>query len=61
MRWLGMAAFASTMEIELLEGNAPVLGRYLPEGFRVIKRVEGRLEGNERFCGMSNCLEPLWL
>lgn len=41
------------MTIELLEGNAPALALYLSEGFRVIKRIEGRLEGNEDFAAVG--------
>ncbi|ESA33165.1 gcn5 family acetyltransferase [Leptolyngbya sp. Heron Island J] len=44
-----VANSAPTMEIELLEGNTPALELYLSEGFKVIERVEGRLEGNEEF------------
>ncbi|MEM9907739.1 MAG: GNAT family N-acetyltransferase [Cyanobacteria bacterium P01_D01_bin.44] len=42
-----------TMEIELLEGNTPALELYLSEGFKVIKRIEGRLEGNESFAAVG--------
>ena len=44
-----VADSAPTIEIELLEGNTPALALYLSEGFEVIKRVEGQLEGNEAF------------
>ena len=44
-----VANSAPTMEIELLEGNTPALELYLSEGFKVIKRVEGQLVGNEEF------------
>ncbi|MEO0489989.1 MAG: N-acetyltransferase [Cyanobacteria bacterium J06659_2] len=44
-----VADSAAPLEIETLEGNTPALGLYLSEGFKVIKRVEGRLEGNEDF------------
>lgn len=40
---------APTMEIELLEGNAPALELYFSEGFKVVERIEGQLEGNEEF------------
>ncbi|MBE9066543.1 GNAT family N-acetyltransferase [Leptolyngbya cf. ectocarpi LEGE 11479] len=40
---------APTMKIELLEGNKPALELYLSEGFQVIERIEGQLEGNEEF------------
>lgn len=42
-----------TIKIELLEGNSPALELYLSEGFKVIKRVEGRLEGNEEFAAVG--------
>jgi ribosomal protein S18 acetylase RimI-like enzyme len=41
------------MEIELLEGNTPALELYLSEGFKVIKRVEGQLVGNEDFAAVG--------
>ena len=44
-----VANSAPKMEIELLEGNTPALELYLSEGFKVIKRVEGQLVGNEEF------------
>lgn len=40
---------ASTMDVEMLEGNAPALELYRSEGFEVVKRIEGSLEGNEGF------------
>ena len=40
---------ASVMELEVLEGNTPALKLYLSEGFKVVKRIEGRLEGNADF------------
>lgn len=42
---------------EVLEGNEPALSLYLSEGFRVIERVEGRLEGNEGFAATGLRLE----
>ena len=42
-----------TMVIELLEGNTPALELYLSEGFKVTKRIEGRLEGNEDFAAVG--------
>lgn len=44
---------APTMKIELLEGNRPALELYLSEGFKVIERVEGQLEGNEDFAAVG--------
>ncbi|MEM7771321.1 MAG: GNAT family N-acetyltransferase [Cyanobacteria bacterium P01_A01_bin.37] len=48
-----VADSAADMELELLEGNAPALKLYLSEGFRVIKRIEGKLEGNEDFAAIG--------
>ena len=42
-----------TMKIELLEGNTPALKLYISEGFKVIKRIEGRLAGNENFAAVG--------
>ena len=39
----------SAIELEVLEGNTPALKLYLSEGFKVIQRIEGKLEGNEMF------------
>ncbi len=44
-----VSASAPTMQIEVLEGNRPALELYLSEGFKVVKRVEGNLVGNETF------------
>ena len=46
-----------TMKIELLEGNTPALALYLSEGFKVIERVEGQLEGNEGFAATGVILQ----
>lgn len=48
-----IADSASAIELELLEGNTPALKLYLSEGFRVIKRLEGQLEGNEDFAAVG--------
>ena len=48
-----IADSTSAMELELLEGNTPALSLYLSEGFRVIKRIEGKLEGNEDFAAVG--------
>lgn len=37
------------MECEVLSGNSPALELYLSEGFKKIKLVKGKLEGNETF------------
>ncbi|TQV68217.1 GNAT family N-acetyltransferase [Denitrobaculum tricleocarpae] len=44
-----MSASAPIIQIEVLEGNRPALELYLSEGFKVVKRVEGNLVGNETF------------
>ena len=44
-----VADSAPEVEIELLEGNTPALELYLSEGFKVVKRIEGSLVGNEGF------------
>ena len=38
-----------TVEVEVLSGNKPAIQLYLSLGFKEIKRVKGKLEGNERF------------
>lgn len=48
---------APTMKIELLEGNTPALRLYLSEGFKVIERIEGKLEGNEKFAAVGLVLQ----
>lgn len=48
-----IADSASAIELELLEGNTPALKLYLSEGFKVVKRVEGRLEGNEGYAAVG--------
>jgi ribosomal protein S18 acetylase RimI-like enzyme len=42
---------------EVLEGNQPATALYLSEGFRVIERKTGRLEGNEAFAATGLILE----
>ncbi|MEO0374964.1 MAG: alpha/beta fold hydrolase [Cyanobacteria bacterium P01_A01_bin.17] len=44
------------MEIEVLEGNTPALKLYLSEGFKIVQRVEGKLEGNEKFAAAGLAL-----
>ena len=44
-----IADSASVIDLEVLEGNTPALKLYLSEGFKVVKRIEGRLEGNADF------------
>ena len=47
----------TAMKIELLEGNTPALQLYLSEGFTIIERIEGRLEGNESFAATGLILQ----
>lgn len=48
---------APTMTIEVLEGNTPALDLYRSEGFKIIKRIEGQLEGNESFAAVGLVLQ----
>ena len=43
----------SALELEVLENNTPALKLYLAEGFEVIQRIEGKLEGNEAFAAVG--------
>ncbi|MEM1308462.1 MAG: GNAT family N-acetyltransferase [Cyanobacteria bacterium P01_H01_bin.153] len=44
-----IADSTSAIELEVLEGNTPALKLYLSEDFKIIKRSEGKLVGNEEF------------
>ncbi|MDB9524786.1 GNAT family N-acetyltransferase [Oscillatoria sp. CS-180] len=48
-----IADSTSAMELEVLEGNTPALKLYLTEDFKVVKRSEGRLVGNEAFTAVG--------
>ena len=48
-----IAESISAIELEVLEGNTPALNLYLSEGFKVVKRIEGKLEGNEGFAAVG--------
>ncbi|MGD1906619.1 MAG: GNAT family N-acetyltransferase [Leptolyngbyaceae cyanobacterium] len=48
-----IADATSVMELEVLEGNMPALKLYLSEGFKIVKRIEGKLEGNEAFAAVG--------
>ncbi len=52
-----VAHSSPAMTIELLEGNTPALRLYLSAGFKVIKRIEGKLEGNETFAAVGLVLK----
>ena len=45
------------LRVEVLEGNTPALALYASEGFAVVDRVEGRLEGNEEHAAVGLVLE----
>lgn len=45
------------LEIEMLEGNEPALTLYQSEGFEVIKRLSGKLAGNEGFAATGLILQ----
>jgi ribosomal protein S18 acetylase RimI-like enzyme len=42
-------ASAGTISTEVLVGNETALALYLSEGFKVVRRVDGKLAGNESF------------
>ncbi len=42
-------ASGGTMTTEVLVGNESALALYLSEGFHIVKRVDGKLAGNEGF------------
>jgi ribosomal protein S18 acetylase RimI-like enzyme len=42
---------------EVLVGNDTALALYLSEGFKVLRRVDGQLVGNERFAASGHALE----
>lgn len=52
-----LAHAGPTITAEVLEGNEPALRLYLSEGFRVVERKVGRLEGNESFAAVGYLLE----
>lgn len=44
-----IGACCGNMSTEVLVGNESALQLYLSEGFRILKRVDGKLTGNESF------------
>lgn len=44
------------LELEVLLGNHAALALYLAEGFRVVRRADGRLVGNEAFAASAHVL-----
>lgn len=52
-----IASSKGTMSVEVLVGNEPALRLYLAEGFKILKRVDGRMTGNEAFAASGYVLE----
>jgi GNAT superfamily N-acetyltransferase len=50
-------ACGGSMTTEVLVGNESALQLYLSEGFRVLKRVDGKLTGNETFAASGYVLQ----
>lgn len=48
-----------TISTEVLVGNEPPLALYLSAGFRILKRVDGKLTGNERFAASGYVLQRM--
>ena len=51
-----IGASGGTMTTEVLVGNESALALYLSEGFRIVKRVDGKLTGNEEFAASGYVL-----
>lgn len=52
-----LTAAGPVMRLEVLEGNEAALRFYLAEGFKVVRRSEGRLAGNETFAAVGLVME----
>lgn len=52
-----IAACGGNLTTEVLVGNEAALGLYLSEGFKVLRRVDGKLAGNETFAASGYFLE----
>ena len=52
-----IASCGDTISVEVLVGNEPALQLYLAEGFKILKRVDGRMTGNESFAASGYVLE----
>jgi ribosomal protein S18 acetylase RimI-like enzyme len=50
-------ASGGTLSTEVLLGNEPALALYLSEGFKLLRRVDGKLAGNESFAASGYVLE----
>jgi ribosomal protein S18 acetylase RimI-like enzyme len=49
-------ASGGTLSTEVLLGNEPALALYLSEGFKMLRRVDGKLAGNESFAASGYAL-----
>lgn len=56
LRW-AIVACGGTMRTEVLVGNEAALRLYLSEGFSIVRRVDGKLTGNEAFAASGYLLE----
>jgi ribosomal protein S18 acetylase RimI-like enzyme len=52
-----IASCSGRMSAEVLVGNEPALRLYVSEGFNIIRRVDGRMTGNEAFAASGYLLE----
>jgi ribosomal protein S18 acetylase RimI-like enzyme len=50
-------ASGGNLSTEVLVGNEPALALYLSEGFKVLRRVDGKLTGNEAFAASGYVLQ----
>jgi ribosomal protein S18 acetylase RimI-like enzyme len=50
-------ACGGNISTEVLVGNEPALALYLSEGFKILRRVDGKLTGNEAFCASGFVLQ----
>lgn len=48
---------SDTLYTEVLVGNEAALSLYLSEGFQILRKVDGKLAGNERFSASGYYLE----
>jgi GNAT superfamily N-acetyltransferase len=52
-----IAACGGNISTEVLLGNEPAHALYLSEGFKVLRRVDGKLTGNEAFAASGYVLQ----
>jgi ribosomal protein S18 acetylase RimI-like enzyme len=52
-----IASCKGTLSLEVLVGNEPALQLYLAEGFKILKRVDGRMTGNESFAASGYVMQ----